>query len=64
MNDGQAIIQWFRTGDYVRDSRMGERVEKIKGVDQFLNEWRGEGKVSGNDIVEVLQSVMVGPKIN
>lgn len=63
-NDGKAIIQWFRTGEFVRDSRMGERVERVKGVDQYLNEWRGEGKVAGNEIVEVIKSIMVGPKLS
>lgn len=57
------VIQWYRTGVFVRMATKGERVEKIKGVDQYQNAWIGEGKVNGNQIVEVINKVIVGPQI-
>ncbi len=57
----EPTIQWFRTGVFVRAARMGERIEKIKGVDNFNNDWTGEGKIFNNTIVEVISKVMIGP---
>lgn len=60
-NHNEPVIQWFRTGEFVRLATKGERVEKIKGVDNFCNDWIGEAKVSDNTILEVLSKAMVGP---
>lgn len=60
----EPIIQWFRTGEFVRPSRMGERIEKVKGVDNFFNNWIGEAKVSDNEIIEVISKAMVGSNPN
>lgn len=56
-----ATIQWFRTGEFVKVNEAGERIEKIKGVDEHRYDWRGYGKVKNEQIVQVISQAMVGP---